>query len=267
MIKIQLSVRLSAVTHPSKYSVSHYLCAPLSPAVPSISFCELYIKTAQILYMCSPNIYCQHLCVSQIFLSVCLSPAHRQTHRITYLLWFQPLSLGLGCGYRFRPLAFDHPVIFSPFISPSLLILHHISRPHFPTLVHTDGCGPPAGLLQSSPEVISRYLPGSRRGRGKGTERRRGGGTGWDGGDQPMSVCEKPPGVGNSPANSPLLPRVSSSVCTVSHTVRVSSSLSLPCYLLLFPPSPSFLTSPAPPLCPSVSLIILHCFTCNVVRH
>lgn len=37
--------------------------------------------------------------------------------------------------------------------------------------------------------------------------------------------------------------------------------------LLPSSPSPSFLTSLTPPLCPSVSLIILHCFTCNVVRH
>lgn len=146
------------------YSISHCLCAHLSPAFRAISFCELYIKMPQILYIYSPNIYCQHLCVTQASgptPSFCLS-----THRHTYLLSFQPLSLGLGCGYHFTPLALIILSYSLPCINPGILILHHVSRPHFPALVHTYGCRPPSGRLrlQSSPKIIYRPLSGSQGG-------------------------------------------------------------------------------------------------------
>lgn len=83
-----------------------------------------------------------------------------------------------------------------------------------------------------------------------------------------MSVFEKPPGVGNSPAKSPHFPRFSSSVCTVSHIVSPHLSPLLPLSLC---PSPSFLTSPTPPLCPfSVSyypaLLYLQCSAALTIR-
>lgn len=165
-------------------------------------------------------------------LSVCLSPTHRQTHRRTYLLSFQPLSLCLGCGYHFSPLALIILSYSLPCINPGIFILHHISRPHFPALVHTYGCSPPSGLLlQSSPKVITRHLSGSQGARGKEID-----GRGARDGTEKMSVFEKPPGVGNSPAKSPHFPRFSSSVCTVSHIVSPLLSPLLPLSLSLSSP-------------------------------
>lgn len=73
-----------------------------------------------------------------------------------------------------------------------------------------------------------------------------------------MSVCEKPPGVGNSPAKTPHFPRFSSSVCTVSALPhRVSSSLSLASFLpiSLLPYLPD---SPSLSFCVSYYPALLH---------
>lgn len=194
-----------------------------------------------------------------VFLSVSL--LHRCTHRRTYLLWFQTLSR-FEMWIPFQSSPFDHSVIFSPFcqcwhIYSAAFFTFSCSCPHLLWLC--------SSIWITTPVFPSSHLltpPGFPV--GKRESDRQKGGTGWDRGDR-QSVCEKPPGVGNSPAKTPRFPRFSSSVCTVSALPhRVSSSLSL---ASSFSPSPSFLTSLTPPLCPSVSLIILHCFTCNVVRH
>lgn len=87
----------------------------------------------------------------------------------------------------------------------------------------------------------------------------------------PSSLTVSPLVSENSPVKTPCLPRFFShlySQCLLSFCIMPpqpplppSSSPSCPSFLTSLPP-PSF-----PSSCPSVSLIILHCFTCTVVRH
>lgn len=88
----------------------------------------------------------------------------------------------------------------------------------------------------------------------------------------PSSLAASPLVSENSPVKTPCLPRFFShlySQCLLSFCIM--SPHPPPCLPLPLPPVPPSLPHSRPPSfpssCPSVSLIILHCFTCTVVRH
>lgn len=153
------------------YSISRCLCARLSPAIASISFSELYIKMAQI-YIYSPNIYCQQLCVTQASgptPSFCLSVSYTQTCAQAHVLALLSASQ-FEMWTPSQSSGFDHPVIFSP-----LYQSWHIYSATCFTATSSRSCPhllPSLLLLQSSHKVISQHLWVSQWARGKGIDGR-----------------------------------------------------------------------------------------------